>query len=73
MNARLPADLLTATPEHPVPDRAGANVYIDDPEFAPLLGLYLPQDLADHLQPHLLRLGELAGGTLDALARDATR
>ena len=71
MNARLPTDLLTAPPEHPVPDRAGANAYADDPEFAHLLALYLPQDLDNHLQPHLLRLGELAGGALDALARDA--
>ena len=71
MNARLPAALATAINEHPVPDRAGANAWLEDPEFAPLLALYLAPDLLQHLQPHLLRLGELAGGPLDELARTA--
>lgn len=71
MNARLPAHLSTAHREHPVPDRAGTNAYTDDPEFARLLPLYLPQDLVDHLQPHLHRLGELAAGELDQLAHSA--
>ena len=70
MNARLPT-LATAINEHPVPDRAGANAWLEDPEFAPLLALYLPPDLLQHLQPHLLRLGALAGGPLDELARTA--
>lgn len=71
MNARLPTILSTASYEHPVPDRAGANAYIDDPEFARLLPLYLPPELVAHLQPHLHRLGELAGGELDRLAHSA--
>ncbi|UOD49502.1 acyl-CoA dehydrogenase family protein [Orrella daihaiensis] len=71
MNAPLPTTLATASFEHPVPDRAGANAFIEDPEFAPLLQLYLPHDLAKHLHPHLLRLGELAGDKLDQLARTA--
>ncbi len=71
MNARLPINLSTATYEHPVPDRAGANVYTDDPEFARLLPLYLPPELVAHLQPHLHRLGELAGGELDHLAHSS--
>ena len=71
MNARLPTDLSTARIEHPVPDRAGANAYIDDPEFARLLSVYLPPELVAHLQPHLHRLGELAGGELDRLAHSA--
>lgn len=71
MNARLPINLSTATYEHPVPDRAGANVYTDDPEFARLLPLYLPPELVAHLQPHLHRLGELAGGELDRLAHSS--
>ena len=71
MNARLPSDLPLAAHEHPVPDRAGVNAYLDDPEFATLLPLYLGPELAAHLQPHLLRLGELAGGPLDDLARTA--
>jgi acyl-CoA dehydrogenase len=71
MNARLPAALSPAAYEHPVPDRAGANAYTDDPEFARLLPLYLPPELMAHLQPHLHRLGELAGGELDQLAHSA--
>ena len=70
MNARLPAALSTAD-EHPVPDRVGANAYTDDPEFASLLPLYLPPELVTHLQPHLHRLGVLAGGELDRLAHSA--
>jgi acyl-CoA dehydrogenase len=54
-----------------VPDRAGANAYLDDPELQSLLPLYLPPELHQHLQPHLLRLGELAGGRLDELAHTA--
>ena len=73
MNARLPENLSTARYEHPVPDRAGANAYTDDPEFARLLPLYLPPELVTHLQPHLHRLGELAGGELDRLAHSADR
>ena len=71
MNARLPSPLDTAGFEHPVPDRAGANAYTDDPEFAQLLPVYLSPELVAHLQPHLHRLGELAGGELDALAHSA--
>jgi len=71
MNARLPSPLATAGFDHPVPDRAGANAYTDDPEFAQLLPVYLSQELVAHLQPHLQRLGELAGGELDALAHNA--
>jgi alkylation response protein AidB-like acyl-CoA dehydrogenase len=38
-----------------------------------LLGLYLPADLAAHVEPHLHRLGALAGGALDELAATADR
>ncbi|MEG2879354.1 MAG: acyl-CoA dehydrogenase family protein [Comamonas sp.] len=53
---------------HPVPDRHGSNLYTTDTQFAPLLQLYLPQDVNAHLQPYLTRMGELAGGRLDELA-----
>lgn len=52
----------------PVPDRHGSNLYTDDPDHAALCGVYLPGPLNAHLQPHLLRLGALAGGVLDELA-----
>jgi alkylation response protein AidB-like acyl-CoA dehydrogenase len=68
MNARLPSNVTDSIAPHPIPDRAGANAYLDDPEFEPLLRLYLEPRLFEHLQPHLRRLGELAGGELDALA-----
>ena len=71
MNARLPSNLTDSLAPHPIPDRAGTNAYLDDPEFEPLLRLYLPPELLEHLQPHLRRLGELAGGELDALAYEA--
>jgi alkylation response protein AidB-like acyl-CoA dehydrogenase len=41
--------------------------------LARLTRLYLPGDLADHLAPHLDRLGALAGAGLDDLARTADR
>lgn len=57
-----------AAPAHPVPDRHGSNLYTTDAQFAPLLQLYLPPEVHAHLQPHLARMGGLAGGRLDALA-----
>ena len=56
-----------------VPDSAGENLWRNDPGFARLLALYLPADLLAHLQPHLDRLGALAGGRLDELAGIADR
>lgn len=56
-----------------IPDSQGLNLYRADPELAQLASLYLPPDLAAHLAPHLDRLGALAGGELDALARQADR
>ncbi|WP_395704270.1 acyl-CoA dehydrogenase family protein [Aquabacterium sp.] len=58
---------------HPVPDRQGANFFRDDAAFDPLLSLYLPEDLHQHLRPQLDRLGALAGGRLDELAHTADR
>ncbi len=53
---------------HPIPDRHGINLYTADPMFGRLLELYLPAPLRRHLEPHLVHLGELAGGVLDTLA-----
>jgi acyl-CoA dehydrogenase len=55
----------------PIPDRFGTNAFEEDRELEALLQLYLPEDLLQHLRPHLLRLGELAGGPLDAMAMTA--
>ena len=51
-----------------VPDARGLNLYACDPWARPLLGLYLPAELLAHLEPHLHRLGALAGGQLDEWA-----
>ncbi|MGD9946079.1 MAG: acyl-CoA dehydrogenase family protein [Burkholderiaceae bacterium] len=56
---------------HPIPDNAGANLFLADPGFDPLLRRYLPGELHAHLRPHLQRLGALAGGRLDELAGTA--
>ena len=61
------------TTESDVPDSAGLNLFRADPALARLSRLYLPADLADHLLPHMDRLGALAGSTLDALASEADR
>ena len=61
------------TSESAVPDSAGLNLFRADPALASLARLYLPADLAEHLLPHLDRLGALAGSTLDALAGEADR
>ncbi len=56
-----------------VPDSSGLNLWRADPAFAKLLPLYLPHDLFTHLEPHLDRLGALAGAHLDELARIADK
>ena len=68
-----PATAATAATPHPVPDQHGVNLFDADPVLAQLLPLYLPADLLAHLQPHLRRLGGLAGGLLDTLAHSADK
>ena len=62
-----------SAPPHAIPDRHGSNLYDDDTQLQALLPLYLPADLLAHLQPHLRRLGGLAGGVLDTLALTADK
>ena len=54
-------------------DCHGMNFYESDPAFRILLEHYMAPDLHGHLVPHLDRLGALAGGRLDELARIADR
>jgi len=54
-------------------DCRGMNFYRIDPAFRSLLDLYMDPALRAHLEPHLDRLGELAGGRLDELAAVADR
>jgi alkylation response protein AidB-like acyl-CoA dehydrogenase len=57
----------------PAPDAAGLNLYRADGALGPLLDLWMEPSLRAHLEPHLDALGALAGGRLDALAREADR
>jgi len=55
------------------PDTTGQNFYRNDPSLRDLLALYLPADLVAHIDPHLDRLGGMAGGRLDECARISDR
>ena len=55
------------------PDTTGMNFYRADPALTDLLRIHLPEKLFNHIEPHLDRLGELAGGRLDECARLADR
>src|ERR1700742_250233 len=51
------------------PDTTGMNFYRADPTLTDLLRIHLPDALFRHIEPHLDRLGGLAGGLLDESAR----
>ncbi|UZE48661.1 acyl-CoA dehydrogenase family protein [Rhodopseudomonas sp. P2A-2r] len=53
------------------PDTSGMNFYRADPALRDLLSIHLPEALFVHIEPHLDRLGGLAGGVLDDCARMA--
>src|SRR3954447_1823516 len=55
------------------PDTSGMNFYRADPALADLLRIHLSDELFRHIEPHLDRLGALAGGHLDECARLADR
>jgi alkylation response protein AidB-like acyl-CoA dehydrogenase len=55
------------------PDTSGMNFYRADPALTDLLRIHLPDALFRHIDPHLDRLGALAGGHLDECARLADR
>jgi acyl-CoA dehydrogenase len=54
-------------------DCSGQNFYAVDPGLRGLLRLYLEPDDFERLEPHFDRLGALAGGRLDELARAADK
>src|SRR6478736_5893422 len=69
-------DRRAAHPDQPgllAPDTTGMNFYRADPAFRDLLRLHLPDKMLRHIEPHLERLGALAGGHLDECARLADR
>src|SRR4051795_7698723 len=55
------------------PDTSGMNFYRADPALTDLLRIHLSDELFRHIEPHLDRLGALAGGHLDECARLADR
>src|SRR3984893_14712196 len=55
------------------PDTSGMNFYRADPALTDLLRIHLSDALFRHIEPHLYRLGALAGGHLDECARLADR
>jgi alkylation response protein AidB-like acyl-CoA dehydrogenase len=59
--------------DHIAPDCAGQNFYARDRGLRDLLALYLLPDEFRRLEPHFDRLGALAGGRLDELARIADK
>jgi acyl-CoA dehydrogenase len=68
-------DVMTggARPGLLAPDTTGMNFYRADPALNDLLRIHLPDALFRHIEPHLDRLGALAGGYLDECARLADR
>src|SRR5689334_13797806 len=60
-------------PDLLAPDGAGSNFYAIDRGLRELLPLYLAAEDFRRLEPHFDRMGELAGGRLDELARSAER
>jgi acyl-CoA dehydrogenase len=59
--------------DHVAPDCRGMNFYRVDHAFRGLLDLYMEPALRAHLEPHLDRLGVLAGSRLDELADAADK
>src|SRR5207237_4714816 len=55
------------------PDTTGMNFYQADPALTDLLRLHLPDALFRHIEPHLDRLGDLAGSYLYQCAQLADR
>src|SRR5882757_4137304 len=74
--ARASSGLAPSAPrgaDHIAPDCAGQNFYAIDRGLRDLLKLYLALDDFRRREPHFERLGALAGGRLDELARIADK
>jgi acyl-CoA dehydrogenase len=55
------------------PDASGQNFYEIDPALHHILDLYMEPEERAYFEPHLSRMGEIVGGRLDELAREAER
>ncbi len=60
-------------PDHVAPDCRGINFFDADAALSGLLRLHMAPELYAHIEPHMRRLGGLAGGRLDELAGLADR
>src|SRR3978361_169133 len=72
----LPHDRMANSADQPgllAPDTSGMNFYRADPALTERLPIHLSDALFKHIEPHLDRLGGLAGGILDECARLADR
>jgi acyl-CoA dehydrogenase len=69
----MPLDVNRTGSDWIAPDCAGMDFFAADPGLRDLLAIYLPPGVLDRLTPHYQRLGRLAGGRLDELARIADR
>ncbi|MGA3399579.1 MAG: acyl-CoA dehydrogenase family protein [Acetobacteraceae bacterium] len=69
----MPYDQPAASTDYVAPDCAGMDFYAADRGLRDLLSIYLPPATRAVLDPHYARLGRLAGGRLDELARIADR
>lgn len=72
-SAPAPVDAAPPQPSPIAGDCAGWDFWAVDRGVRDLIGLYLDQSAHRHLLPHFERMGQLAGGRLDALARVADR
>jgi acyl-CoA dehydrogenase len=68
-----PPPALRRGADHIAPDCSGQNFYAIDRGLRDLLAYYLAPEDFRRLEPHFDRLGALAGGRLDELARIADR
>jgi alkylation response protein AidB-like acyl-CoA dehydrogenase len=73
MHQLIKNDVATGQAGLLAPDTTGMNFFRADPALADLLRIHLSDALFRHIEPHLDRLGELAGGHLDECARLADR
>ncbi|MGH6717008.1 MAG: DNA alkylation response protein, partial [Bradyrhizobium sp.] len=73
MHQQIKDDTIAGSSGLLAPDTTGLNFYRADPTLSDLLRIHLPDALFRHLEPHLDRLGELAGSRLDECARLADR
>jgi acyl-CoA dehydrogenase len=69
----MPMDAPRTGSDWIAPDCAGMDFHANDQGLRDLLSIYLPSDVLERLTPHYRRLGQLAGGRLDELARIADR